>query len=71
MSIKRKIPLLIAIIITILMTVTTIFIDNRSSNLIETKTEKEIEEICNHSAQTISAIIEKEKLGLEYFQKKM
>lgn len=70
MSIKKKIPLLIAIIVIALMTLTTIFIDNRSSSLIETKTEREIEEICNHSAETISAIIEKEKLGVKIFSEK-
>jgi methyl-accepting chemotaxis protein len=70
MSIKKKIPLLIAIIITVLMVVTTIFIDNRSSNIIQSNTDSEIQEISGRAAETISATIEKEKLGVRVFSEK-
>ncbi|NMM64069.1 methyl-accepting chemotaxis protein [Clostridium sp. P21] len=70
MTIKKKIPFLIAIIIIILMTVTTIFIDIRYSNIIANKTNNQIQEICNRSQETISVTIEKEKLGVRIFSEK-
>ncbi len=70
MSIKKKIPLLIAIIITVLMIVTTVFIDNRSSKIIQNNTDSEIGEISERAAETISATVEKEKLGVRVFSEK-
>lgn len=70
MSIKKKIPFLIAIIVIVLMVVTTIFIGNRSSSIIGNKTNTEIQQICDRSAETVSSIIEKEKLAVRIYSEK-
>ena len=50
MSIKKKIPLLIAVIIAVLMITTTLFIDNRSTSIINSKTDSEIQGISNRAS---------------------
>ncbi|QXE18097.1 methyl-accepting chemotaxis protein [Clostridium sp. 001] len=70
MSIKRKIPILIAAIIVVLMSITTFFVSNRSSGIVEEKTNSEILGITGSSSETISVIIEKEALAARIFSEK-
>lgn len=70
MSIKKKIPMLIGIIVAVLMTVTTLFIQNRSANLINGMSKNELNGISARSGETISAMIEKEQLAIRIFSEK-
>ncbi|NMM63046.1 methyl-accepting chemotaxis protein [Clostridium sp. P21] len=70
MSIKKKIPLLIASIIVILMVTTTLFMSNRSSSIITSKTDMEMQQISNRLVETISTMVEKEQMAVRIFSEK-
>ncbi|AZV57725.1 methyl-accepting chemotaxis protein [Clostridium sp. AWRP] len=70
MSIKRKIPVLIAAVIVVLMVITTFFVSNRTSTIVEQKTNSEILGIAGSASETISVIIEKEALAARIFSEK-
>lgn len=64
MSIKKKIPLLITVIIIILVTVTTAVNEISYSSIINKKTVSEMEGVDKRAGETISASIEKEQLAV-------
>lgn len=70
MSIKKKIPLLIAIIVTILATVITAVNGFSYNSILSKKTSSEMEGIGKRAGETISASIEKEQLAVRIFSEK-
>lgn len=64
MSIKKKIPLLITIIVVVLVTVITIVNEVSYNSILNKKTSSEMEGVGKRAGETISASIEKEQLAV-------
>jgi methyl-accepting chemotaxis protein len=65
MSIKKKIPMLIALLIIISVVITTYFSDNRSSTIILDQTKSEIGAVNKRAIETIGVMLEKEQANVK------
>lgn len=70
MSIKKKIPLLITIIVVVLVTVITIVNEISYNSILNKKTLSEMEGVGKRAGETISASIEKEQLAVRIISEK-
>lgn len=70
MSIKKKIPLLITIIVIILVTTITIVNEVSYNSILNKKTSSEMEGLGKRAGETISASIEKEQLAVRIISEK-